>query len=107
MIAGTVSIGQDGGSEAGALRCYREVIYQAALAAREKRFYPVQWCAKALDSALKLLVSAARKAPSEKETVLLQREAERLLKVASALDLPGENINQQLEAVYSLPSQRE
>ena len=80
---------QDGGNEAGALRRYRELLYRALLARRESRFYPSQWCVKALDGAIKLLQPALKEAPDAVQAQALYDEAERLLKTASELSLPG------------------
>ena len=87
--------------EAGSLRCCREIIYRACLAKREARYYPTQWCAKALDMALKLLYSAIKSAPDEQQSLELRGEALRLLKAAQELSLPGEDIKKQLELVNS------
>lgn len=89
------------GDEAGSLRCCREIIYRACLAKREARYYPTQWCAKALDMALKLLYSAIKSAPDEQQSLELRGEALRLLKAAQELSLPGEDIKKQLELVNS------
>ena len=90
---------------AGALHQYRELLYSALLAKHENRYLPPIWSAKALDAALKLLLPAARESASKKEAAALLQEAERLLKTAGKLDLPGENITKQLEAVSRLRSE--
>ena len=92
---------------AGALRQYREILYLAQLAKREKRYFPAVWCAKALDAALKLLIPAAKSAPSVEQMQALRNEAERLLQVAQELELPGENISKQLEAVRNAVGEAE
>ena len=83
---------------AGALRQYREILYSALLAKRSSQPYPAVWCSKALDEALKLLMQAVRESGAD-EAVFFKQEAERLLKTAGELSLPGENIKQQLETV--------
>lgn len=92
---------------AGALHQYREILYLAQLAKREKRYFPAVWCAKALDAALKLLIPAAKSAPSVEQMQALRNEAERLLQVARELELPGENISKQLEAVRNAVGEAE
>ncbi len=80
-----------------ALKLYRELLYSAALAKREKRFYAPVWSAKALNAALDLLLPAAADASSVEQAAALRREAVRLLNVGGELDLPGENIAGRLE----------
>ena len=79
--------------------------HQAVLATREKRSYPQLWCIKALDSALKMLTVAIREAPSADQAGELKNEARRLLKITRQLELPGENIDQQLEALNAIRPQ--
>jgi hypothetical protein len=79
------------------LRYCRELLYQAQLARSSSEYYPAQWCAKALDMALKLLHSAIKAAPDAQQADALRGEAIRLLKVAGTLELPGEDIQKQLE----------
>ena len=93
---------ENASDSAGALHQYRELLYGALLAKRENRFAPAEWSARALDAALKLLLPAARDAQNNQEAMLLLQEAERLLKIAGELNLSGENIPQQLEAVQRL-----
>ena len=96
---------EESNDSAGALRQYRQIIYQAVLAHREKRAYPQVWCIRALDSALKLLTLAIREAPTPDQAEALKNEAQRLLKVTRQLELPGENTDQQLEAVRAVQPQ--
>ncbi|MBR2358590.1 MAG: tetratricopeptide repeat protein [Lentisphaeria bacterium] len=96
---------EEANDSAGALRQYRQIIYQAVLATREKRSYPQLWCIKALDSALKMLTVAIREAPSADQAGELKNEARRLLKITRQLELPGENIDQQLEALNAIRPQ--
>ena len=60
-----------------------------------------------LDAALKLLIPAAKSAPSVEQMQALRNEAERLLQVAQELELPGENISKQLEAVRNAVGEAE
>ena len=54
---------------------------------------------KALDAALKMLLQAVREAPAADQAEQLKDGAKRLLKAAAGLDLPGEDINKQLELI--------
>lgn len=80
---------EDADDKSGALHCYRELLYQAVLAKREKRFYPPRWSAKAADSALKIVRAAIREDADSTQAAALQREVERLLRDARELNLPG------------------
>ena len=90
---------EDGSDAAGALRKYREILYEALLCKEQGRFYQEIWCVKALDAALKLILQAVREAPAAEQAQQLKDGAIRLLKTAAGLDLPGEDINKQLELV--------
>ena len=90
---------EDNSDAAGALRKYREILYAALLCKRQNRFYQEIWSIKALDGALKLILQAVREASAPDQAQQLKDAAERLLKTAAELNLPGEDINKQLELV--------
>ena len=90
---------EDNSNPVGALRKYRETIYEALLCKRQNRFYQEIWSIKALDGALKLILQAIREASLPDQAQQLKDAAVRLLKAAAELDLPGEDINKQLELV--------
>ena len=90
---------EESSDTAGALRKYREIIYEAVLCKRSGRFYQPIWSIKALDAALKLILQAVREAPEEAQAQQLKKGAERLLQTAAELDLPGEDINKLQETV--------
>lgn len=80
---------EDARDVAGALYCYRELLYQAVLAKREKRYYSPEWSAKALDSALKMLRAALDEASDKTQNAALRSEMDRLMKNGAELNLPG------------------
>ena len=90
---------EDSSNKAGALRMYRQVIYESLLCKKSGKFCQAIWSIKSLDAALKLLLQAVREAPAADQAQQLKEGAERLLKAASELDLPGEDINKQLELI--------
>ena len=90
---------EDRANAAGALRNYRLVIYESLLCKRQGKYYQAIWSVKALDAALKMLLQAVREAPAADQAEQLKDGAKRLLKAAAGLDLPGEDINKQLELV--------
>ena len=79
----------DEGDTAGALRCFRDLLYQAVLAQREKRFYPAEWSAKAADAAMKMVRAAIEETADSRQRDTLTRELTRLEKNARELGLPG------------------
>lgn len=79
----------DEGDAAGALRCFRDLLYQAVLAGREKRFYPADWSAKAADAAIKMVRTAIGETADPRQREALIRELTRLEKNALELGLPG------------------
>ena len=91
---------EDAGDEAGALRCCRELLYNALLAKRSGQTTQAPWSARALQSALRLLLKAIREVTAPEQADLLQQEAERLLKIAAELDLPGEDTEKLLEQIH-------
>lgn len=92
---------------AGALSKYRETIYEALLCKRRNRFYQEIWSIKALDGALKLILQAVRESAEPDQAQQLKDAAKRLLKAAVELELPGEDINKQLELVQkTVPAAR-
>ena len=98
---------EESSDAAGALRKYRETIYEALLCKRQGRFYHDVWCIKALDGALKLILQAVRESAAPDQAQRLKDAAERLLKAAAELELPGEDINKQLELVQkTVPAAR-
>ena len=98
---------EDNSNPVGALRKYRETIYEALLCKRQNRFYQEIWSIKALDGALKLILQAIREASLPDQAQQLKDAAVRLLKAAAELDLPGEDINKQLELVQkTVPAAR-
>ena len=90
---------EDRSDAAGALRNYRLVIYESLLCKRQGKYYQAIWSVKALDAALKMLLQAVREAPAADQAEQLKEGARRLLKAAAGLELPGEDINKQLELV--------
>ena len=98
---------EESSDSAAALRKYREILYEALLCKRQGRFYPQIWSVKALDAALKLILQAVRETSVDEDVQQLKNGAERLLKTASELDLPGEDINKLQELVQkTVPAAR-
>jgi tetratricopeptide (TPR) repeat protein len=95
---------KDSGNQTGALRCYRDVLYNSLLAKREGRFYSVRWCSKSLTAALQLLLPAANKAATPEDRNAILAAAEQLLQIAGKLELPGEDIKQQQEILQRMQS---
>ena len=98
---------EDKSDVAGALSKYREIIYGSLLCKRQNRFYQEIWSIKALDGALRLILQAVRETSEPDHAQQLKSAAERLLKAAFELNLPGEDINKQLELVQkTVPAAR-
>lgn len=97
---------EDASNKAGALRQYRHILYSSQLSKREGRDFYAVWCAKALEGALKLLLPEIRQSTNAAEAAALQAEAERLLRIAGELELAGEDITKQLEAVRDAAGQK-
>ena len=90
------------GDRSGAVRCYGDVLYHAAAAHRAGGFYAPVWSAKALRSALEILEAELKDAdPATEDECRL--EAQRLLRLAQELELPGEDVGDWQEH-WSRPS---
>ncbi|MBE6368288.1 MAG: tetratricopeptide repeat protein [Lentisphaerae bacterium] len=88
---------EDAADEAGALRCYRELLYQAWMEKRSGHLHYEQWSSRALNSALTILLKALRENPAPDQAEVFLQEAERLLKLAGELELPGEDSEKLLQ----------
>ncbi|MBE6380988.1 MAG: hypothetical protein E7047_08670 [Lentisphaerae bacterium] len=90
------------GNKAGALHCYRKLLYSALLDKQQNRYYSLHWSAKALDAALKLLGAEIRQEKDERKILALYDEGVYLLNVARVLGLDNEDIETRLQALQKL-----